>query len=143
MSWRAFIIGLLAVVAVSLVEVYSGVVHGYGGITSTCLPPAAVLVLVLLAVGVNPLIKLVRRAWAFRQAELMLIWCMVLCACVVPGDGLGAFWYSVLAGGPYMARRADLQWEDIDTDSTTQVSITFSSHFWDATLASRCSQSGL
>jgi len=68
-SWRAFIIGLLAVVAVSLVEVYSGVVHGYGGITSTCLPPAAVLVLVLLAVGVNPLIKLVRRAWAFRQAE--------------------------------------------------------------------------
>ena len=112
MSWRAFIIGLLAVVAVSLVEVYSGVVHGYGGITSTCLPPAAVLVLVLLAVGVNPLIKLVRRAWAFRQAELMLIWCMVLCACVVPGDGLGAFWYSVLAGGPYMARRADLAWED-------------------------------
>jgi len=111
-SWRAFIIGLLAVVVVSLVEVYSGVVHGYGGITSTCLPPAAVLVLVLLAVGVNPLIKLVRRAWAFRQAELMLIWCMVLCACVIPGDGLGAFWYSVLAGGPYMARRADLAWED-------------------------------
>jgi len=112
LSWRAFIIGLLAVVALSLVEVYSGVVKGYGGITGTCLPPAAVLVLVLLAVGVNPLIKLIRRGWAFRQAELMLIWCMVLCACAVPGDGLGAFWYSVLAGGPYMARRADLEWED-------------------------------
>lgn len=112
MTWRAFIIGLAAVVAVSLVEVYSGVAKGYGGITSTCFPSAPVLVLVLLAVLINPLIKLVRRAWAFRQAELMLIWCMVICACAIPGDGLGAFWYSVVAGGPYMARRTDLQWED-------------------------------
>jgi len=111
-TWRAFIIGLAAIVAVCLVEVYSGVARGYGGITYTCLPSAAVLVLVILAALVNPIVKLLRRAWAFRQGELILIWCMVICACVIPGDGLGAFWYSVLAGGPYMARRADREWED-------------------------------
>ncbi|NLW49507.1 MAG: hypothetical protein GXY85_01510 [Candidatus Brocadiaceae bacterium] len=120
MSWRAFAIGLLAIVVVCLVEVYSGVVHPYGSITGTTLPAAAVLVLVLLTVGLNPLIGLVRRGWAFRRAELMVVYAMVLCACVVPGDGLGAFWYSVLAGGPYMARRADLHWED--TGSLTVIS---------------------
>jgi len=110
MTWRAFIIGLLAVAGVCLVDVYSGLARGYGGLTYTCFPSAAVLTLVVLAVLVGPLIGLVRRGWALRQTELMLVWCMVIVACAIPGDGLGAFWYSVVAGGPYMARRADVQW---------------------------------
>lgn len=112
MTWRAFIIGLLAVVGVCLVDVYSGLVRGYGGLTYTCFPSAPVLALVVLAVLIGPLIRLVRREWALRQSELMLVWCMVIVACAIPGDGLGAFWYSVVAGGPYMARRSDVNWTD-------------------------------
>jgi hypothetical protein len=110
MTWRAFIIGLLAVGAVCLVDVYAGLAKGYGGLTGSCFPSAPVLALVVLAVFLGPLIKLVRREWAFRQSELMLVWCMVIVGSAIPGDGLGSFWYSVVAGGPYFARRADVQW---------------------------------
>lgn len=112
MTWRAFIIGLLAVVGLCLADVHTGLARGYGGFTWTCFPSAAVLALVVLAVLIGPLIKLIRRQWAFRQAELMLVWCMVIVACAIPGDGLGSFWYSIVAGGPYMAGRADLHWTE-------------------------------
>jgi len=110
MTWRAFIIGLLAVAVLCLVDVYAGLAKGYGDLTISCFPSAPVLALVLLAVFIGPLVKLVRREWAFRQSELMLVWCMVIVGSAIPGDGLGSFWYSVVAGGPYFARRADVQW---------------------------------
>ncbi len=110
MTLRAFIIGIAIVAGVCLVDVYSGLAKGYGGLADTCFSSAAVLALVVLAVLIGPIIKLIRREWALRQAEIMLVWCMVLVACAIPGDGLGAFWYSIVAGGPYMARRPDVQW---------------------------------
>lgn len=111
MTWRAFIIGLLAAVGICLLEPYS-VAKGYGFFTNSCFPGGAVLVLVVVVVGLNALVKLARRAWALTQPELMLVWCMALVACAIPNEGLGSFWYGVVAGGPYMARRAELAWED-------------------------------
>ncbi len=106
MTWRAFLIGLVAVAGMCLLDVYSGVVKGYGGFGGSYFPGSAVLVLVLLAVIVNGFMKLVRRAWALTQTELMLVWCMALVA--APTAGM----HPVLAGAPYMARRPDLYWED-------------------------------
>ncbi len=80
MTWRALLIGLVAVAGICFLDVYSGTVKGYGGFTGSYFPGGAVLVLVLLAVIVNALIKLVRRGWALTQAELMLVWCMGLVA---------------------------------------------------------------
>jgi len=107
-TWRAFLIGLVAVAGMCLLDVYSGTVKGYGGFTGSYFPGSAVLVLVLLAVIVNALIKLVRRGWALTQAELMLVWCMVLVTAAVGSGGM----HPILAGAPYMARRADIYWEE-------------------------------
>jgi hypothetical protein len=110
-TWRAFLLGLLAAAGICLLEAYS-VAKGYGFFTNSCFPGGAVLVLVLVALVLNTAIKLVRRAWSLTQPELMLVYCMGLVACAIPNEGLGSFWYGVVAGGPYMARRADLAWED-------------------------------
>lgn len=112
MTWRAFIIGLAAVVGLSLLDPYTSFIKGYGWLTASCFPGGPVLILVFLTVGVNVLVKLVRRGWELTQTELMLIWCMLIVSCAIPCEGIGRYWYSLLAGGPYLARRADLYWEE-------------------------------
>ncbi|MFO7956726.1 MAG: DUF6785 family protein [Candidatus Brocadiia bacterium] len=112
MSWRAFIIGLILVAAASLLDPYTSLAKGWGWLNTTAFPNSAVLALVVLTLVVNVLIKLVRKGWALSQAELMLVWCMMIAAAVMPSAGFGRFWYSLIAGGPYMARRVDFDWEE-------------------------------
>ncbi len=112
MTWRAFLIGVLGVVGLSLLDPYTSFITGYGWLIIGSFPTGAVLIIVLLTLGLNVFLKLLRRAWALSQAELLLIWCMVIVGAVVPTEGLGRWWYHMLAGGPYMARRADIDWED-------------------------------
>jgi hypothetical protein len=107
-TWRAFITGLVTVAGIGVLDFYSGTVKGYGGFGGSFFPGGCVLVLVVLVAIVNPLVKLVRRRWAFAQSELMLVWCMTLVAATVPTAGM----HSILAGAPYMARRPDIYWED-------------------------------
>jgi hypothetical protein len=112
MTWRGFIIGILVVAAISLLEPYWGMARGWGGFISTSFPSGAVVVLVCLSVGVNVLLKLVRRAWALRQSELMLVWCMLTAGATMIGDSPGRFLYPLIAGPPYLGRRTDLLWTD-------------------------------
>lgn len=112
MTWRAFIIGLLFAAGIALLEPYVSWAKGWGGFSGNAFPGGAVMVLVLLTVGVNVVLKLVRRRWAFRQAELMLVWCMLIVAATFPGDGLARFWFSFTAAPPYLARRTDIAWEE-------------------------------
>jgi len=112
MTWRAFIIGLFAVVAFSLLDPYTSFIKSYGWLTASCFPGSAVLALVVLTVGANTLLRCIRRAWELSQPELMLIWCMLIVGAVIPCEGIGRYWYSLLAGPPYMARRSDYTWED-------------------------------
>lgn len=112
MTWRAFIIGLLAVAGLCLLDPYTSFIRGYGWFTGSAFPSGPVVIVVLLTVGLNVLIKLVRRAWALAQGELMLIWCMLIVASIFPCEGIGAFWYTLMASGPYMARRPDIHWEE-------------------------------
>lgn len=112
MSWRAFLIGIVVVVVISLLEPYWGMAKGWGGFNSTAFPDGAVVVMVALTVVVNVLLKLVRRSWALRQSELMLVWCMVTVGASMTGDSPGRFLYPLIAGPPYLGRRADLAWTD-------------------------------
>jgi len=111
MTWRAFIIGLVAVVAVALLDPYTSFNRNFGWNTQGHLPVAAVLLLVVIGVGMNGAIKLVRRRAALRQPELLLIWCMLIVGCVVPSN-LMRFWFPVMAAPPYLARRPDIGWRD-------------------------------
>jgi hypothetical protein len=111
MTLRAFAIGVLLVAAFALLEPYSAHGHGWGGFGGSAFPGSPVLVLVVLSLGVNGIVRLVRRGWELKRPELMLVWCMVTVG-VVYADSHGRHLYSMLACGPYMAGRPDLAWEE-------------------------------
>ena len=111
MTWRAFIIGLLAVIGVALVDPFVSFNKNYGWNTQGHLPIAAVFLLVVVTVGLNFLIRLIRRRSALKRPELMLIWCMLLVGCVFPSN-LMRFWPPVLVAPAYLAPRADVAWTE-------------------------------
>jgi len=112
MTWRAFLLGLFLSGLLNWSDVYCGWAHLWGRMTESNFPVSCVFVLVVLTLVVNLLIKLVRKGAAFKQAELMLIWCMLLVASSVPTTGLQRFWLPMLAGPPYLAGRSDISWRE-------------------------------
>lgn len=112
MSWRAFVIGLLCVGFTAAVTPWNDFAKGNTFLTGSHFPAGVVAILLVLALVVNAGLKLIRRAWAFRQDELMLIWCMMIAACAVPASGLMRFWFPLCAAPAYYAARPDLAWED-------------------------------
>jgi hypothetical protein len=110
MTWRAFIVGILCVLIVCFSDPYTSFATSYGWDTVGHFPPAAVFLLVLLTVGVNPLLQWLRRGWALQQAELMLVWCMLIVACMVTCSGLMRWFPPMLAGPAYMSSRPDIPW---------------------------------
>jgi len=108
---RAFLVGVLLVAGFSALEPYSAHGHGWGGFGGSSFPANAVLVLVVFSLGVNAILRLVRRGWEFKRAELMLVWCMLTVGTAFPAV-YGRHVYAQVACGPYMARRADLAWEE-------------------------------
>ena len=111
MTLRAFVVGVLLVAGFSSLEPYSGFGHGWGGFGGSTFPASAVLVLVVLSLVVNAILRLARRGWEFKRSELMLVWCMVTVGTTYPAV-YGRHLYAQMATGPYMARRADLAWEE-------------------------------
>ncbi len=112
MTWRAFIIGLACVIGLCLLDPYTSFNKSYGWNTVGHFPTGPAFLLVVLTVGGNLLLKLIRRRWAFRQSELMLIWCMLIVSCITPSDGMMRLWLPAMAGPPYLARRPDIAWRD-------------------------------
>jgi hypothetical protein len=112
MTWRAFLIGLVLSIAMCWKDAYGGLTRAWGWTTEGHFPEAVVFLLVLLVLVVNVAIKLVKRTAGLKQAELMLIWCMLLVAAVLPTTGLMRFWLPMLGGPPYFAGRSDIAWRD-------------------------------
>ncbi|GAG08565.1 unnamed protein product, partial [marine sediment metagenome] len=112
MTLRAFVLGLLTVAGLSLLDPYTSFMKGYGWLIVGSFPVGPVLGIVFLIVVLNVLLKLLRRSWALRQSELMLVWCMLIVGATIPTTGIGRLLFNMLAGGPYMARRIDIHWEE-------------------------------
>ena len=112
MTWRAFIIGLLGVAGLCLLTPVNDYAIGNTFLTGNHFPAGVFFFLFVLVFVVNLLIKVVRRAWAFRQSELMLICSMMLVSATVPASGLMRYWFPMTAAAPYLAQRPDLYWED-------------------------------
>ncbi len=110
MTWRAFFIGLVAVIVIAAVTPYNDIVVGGTYITGNHFPAGAFFILLGLVVVLNVVLKWVRRAWALRHAELMLVWCMMIVASTVPASGLMRYWFPVVAAPSYYGQRADLQY---------------------------------
>lgn len=79
---------------------------------STNLPPGAIAVLLVLLLVVNPLLRLLRRQWAFARNELITIYICSLFATLIPGHGSPAFFVSQIIGTFYYATRENrwLEW---------------------------------
>jgi len=112
MTWRALIIGLVLVVVMCWVDIIAGLSHGYTWTTEGHFPEAAVFLLVAVTLLLNPAIQLIRRGAGLKQAELMLIWCMLIVGATVPTTGLYRFWCPMLAGPAYFSGRQDIAWRD-------------------------------
>ena len=112
MTLRAFIVGILLVAGFCLLDPYTSFVKSYGWDATGHFPVGPVFVLVFLTVVVNLALRQVRRAWAFSRPELMLVWCMLIVASVMPCDGMMRMWFPTLAGPAYLSRRADIAWRD-------------------------------
>ncbi|MHC4592255.1 MAG: DUF6785 family protein, partial [Planctomycetota bacterium] len=112
MTLRAFIVGVFLVLVLCVVDTYTSCIKGYAWNTFGHFPQACVFLLVVLTVLGNVGLSLLRRRWALRQPELMLIWCMLIVAAITPSAGLQAHWPGLLPGPAYLARRADIAWKD-------------------------------
>jgi hypothetical protein len=110
MTWRAFIIGLLGVIGLNLLTPVNDYAVGNTFLTGNHFPVGVFFFLLILTLIVNVVLKLVRRTWALRQAELMLVWCMMIVSSTVPASGLMRYWFPTAASAPYLAQRADLTW---------------------------------
>jgi len=112
MTWRALILGLVLVAGMCWVDVIAGLGRGYTWTTEGHFPEAAVFLLVFVTLVVNVLIKLFRRKAGLRQAELMLIWCMLIVGATIPTTGLMRFWCPMLAGPAYFSGRSEVAWRE-------------------------------
>jgi hypothetical protein len=112
MTWRAFLIGLGAVALVAAVSPYNDLVAHGTFLTGNHFPAGPFFILILLVVAVNLLIKLVRKCWALKSSELMLVWCMMIVASTVPGSGLMRYWLPMVAAPAYYGARPDKDYEE-------------------------------
>jgi hypothetical protein len=110
MTWRAFIIGIVGVLGISLLTPYNDYVVGNTYLTGSHFPVGAFFLLLVLALVVNVAIKLLRTRWALRQAELMLVFSMLLVSATVPASGLMRYLFPLTTSPPYLSQRSDIPW---------------------------------
>ncbi len=111
-TWRAFIIGLLGVIGLNLLVPVNDYRVGNTFLTGFHFPPGVFFFLFILTLGVNGLLRLLRRAWMLTHPELMLIWCMMLVSSTVPASGLMRSFLPAMTSAPYLSQRPELFWRD-------------------------------
>ncbi|MFP4026598.1 MAG: DUF6785 family protein [Candidatus Brocadiia bacterium] len=109
MSWKAFFIGLVFVGIINLITPYNDFDLANTYMTGFHFPVGAFFLLVLFTLGCNTLLKLVRKAWAFKQQELMLVWCMMIIGSTVPSSGLMRYLHPMIAAPSYYASGEEYQ----------------------------------
>jgi hypothetical protein len=78
---------------------------------STHLPPGAIIVLLVLVLGMNPLLRLLQSRWAFTRNELLTVYISCLFSTLVPGHGSANLFVSQIIGPFYFATREN-RWLD-------------------------------
>jgi hypothetical protein len=111
MTLRALVVGLMAVAFIAALTPYNDFYVGNTFFTGTHFPVGAFFILLVLTLVVNVALRLVRRSWALRQPELMLVWCMMTVSSTVVASGLMRYWFSLVASPGYYAARSDLELE--------------------------------
>lgn len=84
----AILVGFLGSVLIWITTPYSNFIIHSSYIVDSFMPPAALAVILLLVLGVNPLLRLLSPPWALDRAQLATASGMMLVATHLPGQGL-------------------------------------------------------
>ena len=110
MTTRSFIVGLVLLVTIAYLITfndykYASVSLSYGN----HLPMVVVFLMVLFSVFINPILRLMNKAWVFSQKEVLVIWCMVAAGVGVPAFGLLRLMLPFMVA-PFYYGSADSKW---------------------------------
>ncbi|HID11494.1 MAG TPA: hypothetical protein EYP17_09380 [Candidatus Latescibacteria bacterium] len=109
---RAFMAGVCLSFFISIFAPYGVLMIKGSEMAENFATPAAMFILLILTLVINPLLKLVRKSWGFSHEELAAIYVMMIVACSIPTMGLTANLLPTLSGAFYYAS-SENEWEDI------------------------------
>ena len=109
---RAVIIGLVWVIAQTMITPYNNLYLGGSRLAGSHFPLGAMIVLLLMTFVVNTILKRLKPGWELGPGELLVIWIMVVVTSGIPGLGLGQFLYQRLVAPVYFASPEN-DWENI------------------------------
>jgi hypothetical protein len=100
---RSVVAGVLLSLVISVGFTYTRVALGQGSMSADYITAGAICILFVVMALVNPCLKLVRRDWGFTQAELVVIYIMLIVASTIPTWGFSGLFVSMLPGLYYFA----------------------------------------
>ena len=110
-SLRSVITGALLCVIIGAFFTYSRVVMLKTGMSSDFITAGAIYLFFLLTLFLNPLLRLVRRRWAFDRTELVVVYTMLIIASTIPTWGFVANLVPMLPA-PYYFATAENNWAE-------------------------------
>ena len=110
---RAVVVGLALSALIGAATPYNEMmVKGSRLALSSCTPAAFFLLFVWLLVA-NPLLRVVRRGWALRRGELLVVFAMMMVATAVPTRGVTGMLLGMISGPRYYASPENLWAETV------------------------------
>ncbi|MDA1193432.1 MAG: hypothetical protein O3A46_17285, partial [Candidatus Poribacteria bacterium] len=111
-TFRAILIGLIYVVFLGLVTPYNDYYIQNTFVSGNHFPIGPFFLFTLLVLGLNPVLYRVRRQSAFRPAELITIWVMMLVASGIPSSGFLRYHLFMLTAPTYFQSPSN-DWENL------------------------------
>jgi hypothetical protein len=87
-SIRSVLVGLIGVLFVNILTPFNDYIVNNTSLVGTVLPVAAIFVLLLITLGINVPLRLLKPKWALGQGEVALALGMTLVSCAIPGSAL-------------------------------------------------------
>ena len=100
---RAVLVGLACTVVFCFVVPYNDFFIEGTFLAGNHFPIGAMFLLIVFLLCLNPCLKAVRSSWAFRESELVVIWCMMIVSIGIPTVGLARWIFPLLVGFRYFA----------------------------------------
>ena len=100
---RAIVVGVVLAVFIGIALPYNElIIKGSRLGLSSCTPAAFFLLFVWLLL-VNPLLRVLRRSWALRRSELLVVFAMTMVATAIPTRGVTSVMLPMISGAHYYA----------------------------------------
>ncbi len=111
-TMRALVLGALLAFFLNLACPYTVLVLQNAGPTSDYITAGAMMIFLLIVGLFNPLLKVVRRSWALRTRELVVIYAMMIVASAIPTWGLVTNLFHILTR-PFYYATPENRWADL------------------------------